>query len=149
MGAMLHDIGKIGIADSILKKPGKLSSEEWVVVKQHPVIGAEPCRPLRDSGELVPIVRHHHERLDGSGYPDGLRGDEIPLGAQVVAIADLCDTCTCNRPYRPAMSPEQVAALLQAMARKGQMDGPLVAAFIDIVWFPRDAGAGRPAQGQS
>lgn len=141
MGGMLHDVGKIGIPEYILNKPGKLTPDEWEIMKQHPVISAKICRPLRRSNELVPMVRHHHERLDGSGYPDGLRGDEIPIGARILAIADFYDACTSDRPYRQAMPSERAVDLLRTLARKGQMDRELVEAFIDILQREAEAGS--------
>ena len=145
MGGMLHDVGKIGIPDYILNKPGKLTPDEWAVMRQHPVIGAKICQPLRRSDQLVPMVRHHHERLDGSGYPDGLHGGEIFIGAQILGIADFYDACTSDRPYRSAMTPEQTLELLRTLARKGQVDEELVETFVAIVRREGEAGrAGGP-----
>jgi putative two-component system response regulator len=145
MGGMLHDVGKIGVPDHILNKPGRLTPDEWEIMKRHPVIGAKICQPLRRSAELVPIVRHHHERLDGSGYPDGLRAPEISLGAQVMSIADFYDACTSNRPYRPAMPPEQAFELLRSLVRARQMDKELVAIFLSIVRGEMKPGAAPPS----
>ncbi len=102
-GALLHDIGKIGIPEAILNKPGKLTSEEFEIIKRHPGIGERICRPLRYGAEVGPIVRGHHERWDGRGYPDGLAGEAIPLGARIVAVADAFDAMTTDRPYRKAL----------------------------------------------
>jgi putative nucleotidyltransferase with HDIG domain len=99
-GALLHDLGKIGVADAILEKLGPLTEEEWKVVKRHPEIGARMIEPLEFLSGAVPVIRHHHERPDGSGYPDGLEGDEIPLAARIVAVVDAYDVML-RRPYRP------------------------------------------------
>ncbi len=106
-GALLHDIGKIGIPEAILNKPGKLTAEEFTIIKQHPEIGERICRPLRFGTELGPIVRGHHERWDGGGYPDGLAGEAIPLGARIVAVADAFDAMTTDRPYRKALATQE------------------------------------------
>ncbi len=102
-GALLHDIGKIGVPDAILHKPGKLTSKEFEIIKQHPTFGERICRPLRFGAEVGPIVRSHHERWDGTGYPDGLAGETIPLGGRIVAIADAFDAMTTDRPYHQAL----------------------------------------------
>jgi HD-GYP domain-containing protein (c-di-GMP phosphodiesterase class II) len=100
-GALLHDLGKIGVADAILEKLGPLTEEEWKVVKRHPEVGARMIEPLESLSGALPVIRHHHERPDGSGYPDGLEGDEIPLGARIVAVADAYDVMLRGRSYRP------------------------------------------------
>src|SRR5580700_4010463 len=99
---IVHDIGKVAVPDAILLKPGPLSPEEIVVMRKHPVVGERICAPLRTFGRVLPIIRHHHERHDGSGYPDGLRGDEIPLTAAILQLADVYDALTTDRPYRKA-----------------------------------------------
>src|SRR5215212_5755266 len=99
-GALLHDLGKLSVADEILEKLGPLTEEEWKVVKRHPEVGARMIEPLEFLSRAVPVVRHHHERPDGSGYPDGLQGDEIPLGARIVAVVDAYDVMI-RRSYRP------------------------------------------------
>ena len=132
IGAMLHDIGKIGIPESVLKKPGKLTDEEWSIMKQHPTIGAEkvlaPNEALR---EFIPIVKHHHERLDGKGYPDNLQGENIPLEARIVSVADAYHALVSDRPYRKGMPIEKACAILQEGAGN-QWDSDLVRAFITI-----------------
>ena len=100
----MHDIGKIGIRDNVLTKPGKLTDEEFEIIKQHPVIGAKILMQSNYTHELVQIVLHHHERYDGRGYPEGLKGEDIPIGARVIAIADSIDAMTSKRVYRDAMS---------------------------------------------
>jgi putative nucleotidyltransferase with HDIG domain len=99
-GALLHDLGKIGVADAILEKPGPLTEEEWAIIKRHPGVGARMIEPLESLSGAVPVIRHHHERPDGSGYPDGLEEEEIPLGARIVAAADAYDVMLRGRPYR-------------------------------------------------
>jgi HD-GYP domain-containing protein (c-di-GMP phosphodiesterase class II) len=99
-GALLHDVGKIGVADAILEKLGPLTEEEWKVVKRHPEVGARMIEPLESLSGALPVIRHHHERPDGSGYPDGLEGDEIPLAARIVAVVDAYDVMV-RRTYRP------------------------------------------------
>jgi putative nucleotidyltransferase with HDIG domain len=99
-GALLHDVGKLGVADEILEKIGPLTEEEWKVVKRHPEVGARMIEPLESLSGALPVVRHHHERPDGSGYPDGLEGEQIPLGARIVAVVDAYDVMI-RRPYRP------------------------------------------------
>ena len=99
-GALLHDLGKIGVADAILEKPGSLTEEEWVIIKRHPEVGARMIEPIESLSGAVPVIRHHHERPDGSGYPDGLEGEEIPLAACIVAALDAYDVMLRGRPYR-------------------------------------------------
>ena len=106
-GALLHDLGKLGVADEILEKPGTLTEEEWKVIKRHPEVGAQMIEPLEILSGALPVVRHHHERPDGNGYPDGLKGDEIPLAARIVAAADAYDVMLRGRPYRPKRSSPQ------------------------------------------
>src|SRR5215218_8995055 len=100
-GALLHDFGKLAVADAILEKLAPLTDEEWKIVKRHPEVGAQMIEPLEILSGAVPVIRHHHERPDGSGYPDGLEGDEIPLGARIVAAVDAYDVMLRGRPYRP------------------------------------------------
>lgn len=129
---IMHDVGKIGISDVILNKPGELNQEEWRVVKQHPAIGENICRPLRSLGQLLDVIRHHHERVDGQGYPDGLRGEEITLESRIVAIADAYDAMTTDRPYRKRLSREEAVRLLQEGAGV-QWDKDLVREFIQLL----------------
>ena len=103
-GALLHDLGKLGVADEILEKPAALTGEEWAAVQRHPRIGARMLEPIEPLLGAVPVVRHHHERPDGTGYPDGLEGDEIPLPARIVAVVDAYDVMLRGRPYRPKSS---------------------------------------------
>ena len=131
-GALLHDIGKIGVSDVILKKPGLLTEEEWVEMRRHPIIGEQICRPLQSSREFAPIVRHHHERWDGMGYPDRLKGDEIPIGARIVSLVDAFDAMVHDRPYRVARPLDDVVAELAAVAGR-QFDPELVECFAAII----------------
>ena len=132
LGALLHDVGKIGIPEAILKKEGPLSDDEWAIMKQHPVIGVEkvlqPNASLRD---LIPIVRHHHERIDGKGYPDNLKNGDIPLAAKIVAIADTYHALISDRPYRKGMNIEKAISILEEGAGT-QWDADLVRTFIQI-----------------
>lgn len=129
-GGYLHDVGKIGIPDSILFKEGALTVVECEVMKQHTVIGERLCGDLRSLRLVRPIVRSHHERLDGSGYPDGLSGAEIPLTAQIISVVDTYDAVTTNRPYRAARAPEVAFAELLADVRNGKLASGIVDAFI-------------------
>jgi len=113
LGAALHDMGKIVVPDSILKKPGRLTPEEYTIIKQHCYSGGQICKRVGFLMDAYPIVYHHHERWDGQGYPDGLKGERIPLGARIVAVMDAFDAMTTNRPYRDAMEVESAVAVLQ------------------------------------
>ena len=128
-GALLHDVGKIGVPEAILSKAGPLDGPEWDVMRRHPEIGERICLPLHASDRFAPIVRSHHERWDGLGYPDGLRGESIPLGARIVALVDAFDAMTHDRPYRQAIPvPEAIATLLGEAGR--QLDGDLIPVLI-------------------
>jgi putative nucleotidyltransferase with HDIG domain len=129
---LLHDIGKIGIPEAVLRKTGPLSADEWVLMRRHPVIGAQIVAPFEFFTAGAVIIRHHHERVDGSGYPDGLTGNAIPLGARIVAVADVFDALTSDRPYRPAMTAEDALAHLMAQAGRG-LDEEIVGAFIGLI----------------
>lgn len=131
-GSMLHDIGKIGIPDAVLLKPGRLSEEEMLQIRSHPDIGANICRPLKSAKVLLPIIKHHHERWDGKGYPSGLSGEEIPLSARVVAVADAFDAITTDRPYR-AGCPAPVAFDILREGIGTQFDPNLIEPFIEAV----------------
>ena len=118
IAARVHDIGKVAVPDSILLKPGPLSDEEWEIMRRHPVISAELIEGLEIYGKVVDAVRHEHERWDGSGYPDGLRGEEIPLIARIIAAADIHNALSTDRPYRKAFSPERTIEMLRGMRGK-------------------------------
>jgi putative two-component system response regulator len=131
-GAFLHDIGKIAIPDRVLLKPGKLTPSEYELMQQHPRIGDELCATMRSLESVRPIVRHHHERFDGRGYPDGLAGDAIPLLARIVSVVDVFDALTTDRPYRKALTVEQAFRMMRADAKTGWCDISLVDTFIDL-----------------
>jgi putative two-component system response regulator len=128
-GGYFHDIGKIALPDAILLKPGPLSAEEFERVKEHPVVGDRLCGDLRTLHRVRSIVRHHHERLDGSGYPDGLRGDQIPLLAQIIGVVDVYDAMTTNRPYRRARTSDEALGELAIEVKRGWRRADLVEAF--------------------
>jgi putative nucleotidyltransferase with HDIG domain len=129
--ALLHDIGKVSVADSILLKCGKLTPEEWVEMKKHAVAGAEILERVPFLRPAAAIVRHHHERFDGSGYPDGLTGDKIPLGARIFVFADTLDAMTSDRPYRKALGFEKVREEVERL--NGTQFDPLAAeAFLRV-----------------
>jgi ribonuclease P protein subunit RPR2 len=127
-GFLLHDIGKVAVPDAILFKTSQLTSEEYALISRHPVTGWEILREIDFLGEAKLVVRHHHERWDGAGYPDGLAGEEIPLAARVFAVADALDALTTDRPYRPA-SPWSEAREIIAAAAGTQFDPAVVQAF--------------------
>ncbi|MEO6349786.1 MAG: HD domain-containing phosphohydrolase, partial [Candidatus Limnocylindrales bacterium] len=131
-GALLHDVGKIGVPEHLLRKEGPLSDEEWLVMRRHPEIGERIIRPLRASVAFAPIIRHHHERFNGKGYPDRLRGEEIPLGARIVAVADAYEAMVHGRPYQPAQ-PHALAADELMRLRGQQFDPDLVPIFLDEI----------------
>jgi putative two-component system response regulator len=128
-GALLHDIGKISIPDALLNKAGALTDEEYEIVKQHPMQGVKMVEALRSLEEVIPMIRWHHERLDGSGYPDGLRGDDIPPLVRILSIADSYDAMASARPYRAGLPHTECLRRLQADAAHGKLDGILVAHF--------------------
>jgi len=113
LGAALHDMGKIVVPDSILKKPGRLTPEEYTIIKQHCYSGGQICKRVGFLMNAYPVVYHHHERWDGRGYPDGLAGEKVPLGARIVSVVDAFDAMTSDRPYRDAMPLEEATAILQ------------------------------------
>jgi PAS domain S-box-containing protein/putative nucleotidyltransferase with HDIG domain len=132
IAALLHDVGKIGTYDVILDKPGRLNDEEWNLIGMHPVKGEEILRPIKQLQDILPIIRHHHERIDGEGYPDGLKGEEIPLLLRVIAVADSFDSMTSDRPYRPAPSREYAISELKKYSGI-QFDPQVVEAFLRIL----------------
>jgi putative two-component system response regulator len=132
-GGYLHDVGKIGIPDAVLLKPHRLTAAEYTKMKEHTVIGETLCGPLRSLALVRPIVRHHHERLDGSGYPDQLGGSEIPLLAQIVGIVDAFDAITTNRPYRRAQPRLVAFEELRADVARGRSSHDLVESFIEAI----------------
>jgi putative two-component system response regulator len=132
-GGYLHDLGKIAVPDAILKKGSNLTSAEWEIMKQHPVTGENICRPLKSLRLVLPIIRHHHEHADGSGYPDGLRAGEIPLLPRVLQVVDVYDALRTARPYKPARSHDQAAQTMRQEARQGLWDAELVNEFFSML----------------
>lgn len=132
-GALLHDLGKIAIPDEILNKPGKLGDGEWKYILDHPAVGAQILSGLRSLHSVVDIVLHHHEKLDGSGYPDKLKGEEVSREARIMAIADIYDALTTTRSYKPSMDVEQALRILDEEAENGKLDGELVNTFCQLV----------------
>jgi putative two-component system response regulator len=126
---VVHDIGKIGVPEHILLKKGPLTAEEWAIMKEHPVVGERICSPLKSFRLVLPIIRHHHEKLDGSGYPDGLRGDKIPLTARILQITDVYDALTTDRPYRAALPAEVALQMMRDEAGRGWWDVSLLDEF--------------------
>jgi HD-GYP domain-containing protein (c-di-GMP phosphodiesterase class II) len=129
---LVHDVGKIGLPPGLLEKPGALSLDERRQMEQHAIIGERILRNVEDYAEIASIVRHHHERVDGNGYPDRMEGDAIPLLARIIAVADAYNAMTSDRPYRDAM-PSRVARLRLAQAVESQFDTSVVAAFEAIL----------------
>jgi putative two-component system response regulator len=129
--AQLHDLGKIGISDNILRKPGKLNDDEWREVKKHSLLSEEILKPL-SFVKFLPIIRHHHERFDGTGYPDGLNGEDIPLGARIIAVADAYCAMIKDRPYRKAFSKEKAIEELKDCSGT-QFDPKVVEVFLEII----------------
>jgi putative two-component system response regulator len=132
-GGYLHDLGKIAVPEHILLKPERLTLEEWGIIQQHPVTGERICQPLRSLRAVLPIIRHHHEKWDGSGYPDGLSGEAIPLGARILQVVDVFDALTTDRPYRRAVPWPEGLKILEEETRKGWWDPRIVQAFRAVV----------------
>ncbi len=131
-GGHLHDVGKVGIPDSILFKPGGLTDPEWAIMRSHAARGEEICRHLKSLAPVLPIIRHHHERWDGSGYPDGLMGERIPLLARIVQIADIYDALVSARPYKRAFAPQEALRVIGDEASRGWRDPELVRLFFKL-----------------
>jgi putative two-component system response regulator len=132
-GGYLHDLGKVNVPEAILLKTGPLTPEERAVMQKHPVVGEEICRPLHSLQAVLPIIRSHHERQEGSGYPDGLRGEAIPLTARILQVVDVYDALTTDRPYRRALSQAAALETIEAEARRGWWDPGVVRAFREVV----------------
>ena len=132
-GGYLHDLGKISVPDEILKKGSDLTPAEWTIMKQHPLTGEAICRPLKSLRLVLPIIRHHHEHSDGSGYPDGLRHDEIPLLPRILQVVDIYDALRTERPYKPALDHEQASVTMRAEAKGGLWDEQLVLEFFGML----------------
>lgn len=132
IGGIVHDIGKIGIPEAILNKPGKLDLDEFVCIKSHPVLGEEICRPLTSLQPVLPLIRQHHERLNGKGYPDGLTSEEITLESKIIAVADVFDAISSDRPYRPAMSATDIEFVMTSEKNSGNLDEKLVDILLEL-----------------
>jgi putative two-component system response regulator len=139
IAGIVHDVGKVAVPDSVLLKAGPLTPQEAEIMRRHPVEGERICSPLKSFRRVLPIIRHHHERLDGSGYPDGLRGDAIPLAARVLQIVDIYDALTTDRPYREAFSSTHALATLHIEADRGWLDAELVRVFAPVAAAPKSA----------
>lgn len=129
----VHDVGKLAVPEHILLKPGPLTPEERRVMEQHPVAGERICSPLRSFRHVLPVIRHHHEKMDGSGYPDGLKGDAIPLTARILTTVDVYDALATDRPYRKALSPKEAFAVIRQEVKRGWWDAALVNEFEALV----------------
>jgi putative two-component system response regulator len=131
-GGFLHDIGKVSVPDSILLGTGKLNEEQWRIMQRHTIHGVEICQPMKTLASVLPIIRSHHERWDGTGYPDGLRGEQIPLLARILQIVDIFDALTTARSYKPAYSKQEALDILEHEAAKGWRDAELVSLFVSM-----------------
>jgi putative two-component system response regulator len=146
---IVHDVGKIAVPDAILLKPGSLTADEWKLIREHPVVGERICAPLKSFRFVLPIIRHHHEKFDGSGYPDGLRGEEIPLTARVLQVVDVYDALTTDRPYKKAFSITDALQTMKEEVAKGWWDPHIFDQFERLVrsgaadFLSRGAAAGR------
>jgi putative two-component system response regulator len=138
-GGIVHDIGKVAVPEAILLKPGPLSPDEWVVMRHHPVIGERICSPLRSFRYVLPIIRHHHERFNGSGYPDGLEGEKIPVTARVLQLADVYDALTTERPYKRALSQDEAMTTMEQEVQRGWWDPALFGQFRQMMAERREA----------
>ena len=138
-GGVLHDLGKISIPDDILKKGSNLTPDEWRIMKQHPVIGENICKPMKSMRLVLPIIRNHHEHWNGSGYPDALRGQEIPLLARILQTVDVYDALRTVRPYKTAISHEEAERIMHDEARAGLWDKELVGDFFAMLAGQRRA----------
>jgi putative two-component system response regulator len=131
-GGYLHDIGKIGIPDSILFKKGFLDDQEWLVMRSHTIKGEDICKPMKTLAPVLPIIRNHHERFDGSGYPDGLAGEDIPLLARILQVADIYDALTTERPYKSALTHTEALRVMEEESERGWRDPELIPVFAEI-----------------
>ena len=131
-GGYLHDVGKVGIPDAVLFKPGALSAEEWETMRTHPARGEEICRHVASLRPVLPVIRHHHERWDGSGYPDGLRAEQIPIEARLLQVADIYDALISPRPYKASYPPSRALQILQEETNRGWRDPQVVDLFLSL-----------------
>lgn len=132
IASWLHDIGKVSVPETILLKTGPLDAEERRIMQEHPIIGEKICAPLKSLRGILPVIRHHHEKMDGSGYPDGLQGEAIPLKARILQVADIYDALTTDRSYREALPPDEALQILFSEARNGWLDAVVVLKFSQI-----------------
>ena len=123
---IVHDVGKVAVPEYILLKPGPLTPDERKIMEQHPITGERICAPMKSFRRVLPIIRHHHEKLDGSGYPDGLKGEDIPMTARILQTVDVYDALTTDRPYRKALSSQVALEIMRSEVKKGWWDGGLV-----------------------
>lgn len=130
---VIHDIGKVVVPDAVLLKRGPLNDDEWTVMRRHAIEGERICSPLQSFRDVLPIIRHHHERLDGTGYPDGLKGDEIPITARVLQIVDVFDALSMSRPYKAALTPGAALGVMEEEVRRGWWDPAVFAEFTKMV----------------
>jgi cyclic di-GMP phosphodiesterase len=145
---IVHDVGKVAIPDAILLKPGSLTPDEWKLIREHPVIGERICAPLKSFRSVLPIIRHHHEKLDGSGYPDGLKGDQIPITARVLQIVDVYDALTTIRPYKQAFSVTDALQTMKTEVDKGWWDSQIFDEFERLIHSGTARLLSRAAAGQ-
>jgi putative two-component system response regulator len=122
LGGLFHDLGKIAVPDAVLRKPGPLEDRELTEMRRHPTVGADLCRPMKTLEGVIPLIRHHHERLDGSGYPDGLRGAEIPVEVRILTVCDIYDALRTARPYKSAFPRERSLRILRDEAARSWWD---------------------------
>lgn len=134
---VVHDIGKVKVPDSVLLKPGPLTPEEWKLMREHPLVGESICAPLKSFRHVLPIIRHHHEKLDGTGYPDGLYGESVPITARVLQIVDVFDALTTARPYKPALASAIALETMKQEVDKGWWDPDI---FREFAMLLRDQG---------
>lgn len=130
---IVHDIGKVAVPDAVLLKPSRLTTEEMKIMQEHPVVGESICRPLKSFQRVLPIIRHHHEKLDGTGYPDGLRADKVPIGARVLQIVDVYDALTTSRPYKRAFTTGEALQTMEDEVKKGWWDPDMFLEFRRMV----------------
>jgi putative two-component system response regulator len=136
LGGVFHDLGKIAISDAVLNKPGKLTPEEWDLMRKHPLTGFELCQSMKTMGRVLPLIRNHHEKLDGSGYPDGLKGGEIPLLVRITSVVDVYDALATKRSYKDSLPREKCLSILREEAAKGWWDREVVEALARVINQP-------------
>jgi putative two-component system response regulator len=145
---VVHDIGKVSVPDAVLLKPGRLTEDEWKIIRQHPVVGERICAPLKSFRLVLPIIRHHHEKFDGSGYPDGLRGEAIPAGARILQVVDVFDALTTERPYKKALPVAEALEVMREEVRKGWWDPNIFSQFEKVAEAEAELSAKGKAAGK-